>query len=100
MLIHFEDLWEKCEKFHSEFSNYEQSEQIIDELILKLNLYKTVRLQNLSNEEKEKICTHTLGEVLLTLTNLSLHDNINVYQALNTALQYKSIPEYVKKYQK
>jgi hypothetical protein len=100
MLIHFEDLWEKCEKFHSEFSNYENADQIIDELILKLNLYKAVRLQELPPEEKNKICSHTLGEVMLTLTNVSLRDNINVYQALNTALQYKSIPEYVKKYQK
>ncbi len=101
MLIHFEELWEKCEQFHQEFSNQNTVDSTLDELILKINLYKAVRSQTYpSEEEKSKICSHTLGEVLLTLTNLSLKDNINVYQALNTALQHRGIPEYTKKYSK
>jgi hypothetical protein len=35
----------------------------------------------------------------LTLTNLSLTDNINVFEALSVALQMRSMDMYTKKYQ-
>jgi hypothetical protein len=34
----------------------------------------------------------------LTLTKLSLKDNVDVYQALSIAMQYRSIDHYAGKY--
>lgn len=90
MTLHFEELWEKCEKFHQETSKNDNVGSIIDELIMKLNLYKMIDLKTeLPIEEQEIIKSRTMGEILLTLTNASLKDNINVFEALNIALQFK-----------
>lgn len=95
--MHFEDLWEKCENSHTQ--SLSDSPTIIDELILKLNLYKAIISKNdIPEEDFKKIKSHTLGEILFTLTNLSLKDNINVYEALLTALHHRSIELYSAKY--
>jgi len=103
MTLHFENLWEKCEEFHQENSENDNSQEIVDELLLKINIYKTVSqkselLQDLQDEQRQ-IKSRLMGEILLTLTNLSLKDNINVYEALNVALQQRSIESYSEKYQ-
>lgn len=97
MKMHFEDLWEKCEYFHKEFSSQDQTASILQELDLKINLYNLLDNKQIPEEEKNKIKNRTFGEILLTLTNLSLKDNINVYSALYTALQYREIDTYSKK---
>ncbi len=98
--LHFEDLWEKCESFHKEFSSQDQLESIIQELELKTSLYSMLSNKALPEEEKNKIKIRTFGEMLLTLTNLSLKDNINVYEALSMALQYREIDKFSQKYKK
>lgn len=86
--IHFEELWEKCEKTHVEETNIST---ILDELSMKINLYKAIsERKELSGVELEKVKSRTMGEILLTLTNLSLKDNINVFEALNTAQKYRN----------
>lgn len=100
MTIHFEELWEKCEKFHQDNSSNDKVSSLIDELMLKLNLYKAIDLKtDIPVEERQMIKSRTLGEILLTLTNMSLRDNINVFESLNLALQYRSVEHYSKKYQ-
>ncbi len=42
MAISFSDLWQKCEDFHKEESENDNSSELLDELILKLNLYKAI----------------------------------------------------------
>lgn len=100
MPIHFEELWEKCEKLHQESDQSNSSiVGILNELSMKINLYKAMDdRKEMSVEECQKIKSRTMGEILLTLTNLSFRDNINVFEALATAMQYRSIEHYAQKY--
>jgi hypothetical protein len=99
MSAHFEEVWEKCEALHKEIAEGDTSANLIEELNLKFNLYKMIDLKlEIPQDERQKIKERTLGEILLTLTNISLIDNINVFQALSMALQYKSIEHYSSKY--
>ena len=99
MPIHFENLWEKCENFHKETEFDEDVSPIISEIVMKLKLYEAVDQKiDDSIEEKEKAKSRILGEILLSLTLLSLRDNINVYEALHIALMHHSIDECSEKY--
>lgn len=98
-MAHFEDLWEQGEKLHQESDTDTDISQLVDELMIKLNLYKAIDLQTeIPAEDRKKIKSRTLGEILLTLTHVSLKDNINVFESLNTALRYRSVEYYSKKY--
>jgi hypothetical protein len=95
---HFEILWEKCENFQKEANAGASVQQVIEELVMKISLYKAIDTKTeIPEEDRQKVKSRTLGEILLTLTALSLKDNINVYDALNIALQYRSIDHYVRK---
>lgn len=86
---HFETLWETCESFHN--GSRTSIGSSIDELILKLNLYKAIdQKTEIPEKDREKIKSRTMGEILFTLTKLSLQDNINVFEAMKTALQFHS----------
>lgn len=88
MAIHFEELWEKCEQLHHNDGN---SMPAIDELIMKLNLYKAIVMQTeIPKEEFEQMKSRTMGEILLVITKISLVDNINVFEALSIAQQHRS----------
>ena len=98
MAIHFEELWEKCEQLQKEVSKESTTPSIIDELMMKINLYKVIgEKTELPIADQQKIKSRTMGEILLTLTNLSLKDNINVFEALNVALQYRTLEIYTAK---
>lgn len=88
--MHFEDLWEKCEEFHKNSST--DANQIIDEMELKLAVYKRL-ISKLDPNDTEggKAKSHLLGEILLSFTNLSLKENINVFEALNMALHQRKL---------
>lgn len=88
--FHFEDLWEKCEKSHSDISN-DTTSSIIEELLLKISLYQSLIHQNkLSIEDLKKIKSLAFGEILLTITKLSLKEDINVFEALAEILQSRN----------
>lgn len=89
MANHFEEIWEKGESLHQQEDN--SISDILNKISLQVELYKMITNQEDSNEEKEKAKSRTMGEILLTLTNLSLKDNINVFDALNTACKFKSL---------
>lgn len=93
----FDELWEACESLHKEAGTAISSS--LFELDLKFNLYKAINHKgDIPKEEIEKIKSRILGEILLTITNISLIDNINVFEALNQALQFRSIEYYSEKY--
>jgi hypothetical protein len=97
MASHFEELWEQCENFQKDATALNDVQHIIDELMLKINLYKAIDAkQEIPAEDRQKVKSRTLGEILLTLTALSLKDNVNVYEALNIALQYRSADYYIR----
>jgi len=92
--IHFEELWEKCENFHKDANLGASVQSVLDELMMKINLYKVlVEKKEISETEYQTIKSRTLGEILLTLTNLSLKENINVFEALGVALQYRNVDQ-------
>lgn len=96
MPMHFEELWERCEKFHQEASN---DSSLMDELMMKVNLYKVIdQKTEVPEEERQKLKSRAMGEILLTLTGMSLKDNVNVFEALSIALQYRSVEHYSQKY--
>lgn len=98
MAIHFEELWERCERFHQDKGGFTTSSDLLDELALKINLYKAIDAKggDIPTEEAVKIKTRTLGEILLTITHLSLKDNVNTFDALASALQYRSVEHFSK----
>ena len=97
MADHFEVLWEKAENFQKDGSANVNVQQIIEELMMKISLYKAIDSKTeIPEEDRRKVKSRTLGEILLTLTSLSLKDNINVYESLNMALQYRSVDFYVR----
>jgi hypothetical protein len=98
MSIHFEEIWNKCEELQQEIVANESITSILDELTIKIGLYKALSQKKIPEQERESIKSRTMGEILLTLTKLSMKDNINVYEALNIAMQYRSIGHYSQKY--
>jgi hypothetical protein len=97
-MIHFEQLWEKCEEVHRQ-SDSNGTLPVLDSLQLKIELYKTVsKFEGLSEEEKRQAKSLALGEILFSLTNLSYQDNIDVFRALQTALYNKEVSLLDKKY--
>jgi len=89
MQLSFEELWNECEKLHS---NNVDLNSVLDELILKVNLYKFIDEKEILNEEKQKAKAHIIGELLLSLSKISVKDNINIYESLiNTFIAMKNI---------
>jgi hypothetical protein len=98
-MIHFEELWEKCEEFNSNNSYDESILDIIDELTMKLNLYSMIdQKSDISSEDKNIAKSRIMGEILLSITSISLKDNINVFDALHTALMQRNISIFSNKY--
>jgi hypothetical protein len=92
MADHFEELWVKSENFQKDAGKVSDVPILLEELGLKLNLYKAIdSKKELPKEDRQKVKSRLLGEILLTLTGLSFKDDINVYEALNIALQYRSL---------
>ena len=98
-LNHFENVWEQAENFHKNANLGADASQILDELNLKIELYKTIDTNKEHlKEESSNIKSRLFGEILLSLTNLSLIDNINTFEALMLALQQRSVDVFDKKY--
>ena len=95
--MHFEELWEKCEKTHQDSGAQDSVLTTMDELAMKINLYKMLDGKtDVPPDELQKVKSRTMGEILLSLTKLSLTDNINVFEALSIAQQYRSAENAIK----
>ncbi len=98
--MHFEELWEKCEELHKEMGQSDNVSVLLEELSMKVSLYKAIDAkQEIPEEDRQKAKSRALGEILLTLTHMSLQDNINVFEALGVAFQYRSASFFNQKYQ-
>jgi hypothetical protein len=62
--------------------------QLLEELVIKANLYKALDARKflIPPEEYQKLKLRTMGELLLTMTGVSMQDDINVYEALALTL--------------
>ena len=59
---------------------------------MKLNVYKVIDQRiEIPPTEKLAIKSRTLGEILMTITNLSLRDNINVFEALSIVERHREV---------
>lgn len=97
--MHFEELWEKCEELHKEMGQSDNT-VLLEELAMKVSLYKAIDAKpEIPEEDRQKAKSRALGEILLTLTHMSLQDNINVFEALGVAFQYRSAAHFSRKYQ-
>lgn len=96
--MHFEELWVHCEKVHQEAIVRGTVPEILNELSMKLNFYKVIdQRKDLPPEEMRQFRIRAVGEILLVLTNLSMVENINVFDALNAAVQYRIAEDQSKK---
>ncbi len=96
---HFEELWEFCENFHKKNIKDSSSSSIIDELSLKVKLYSAINAnEKIPNDDKKILKNRALGEIMLTLTHLSLIDDINVFSSLSEVLNYNLINYFSKKH--
>lgn len=99
MTEHFENVWEQAETFHKSANRGTSVQQMLNELNLKIELYKTIDVNTEQiKEEAIKIKSHLFGEILLTLANLSLIDDINTFEALVLVLHKRNVELYDKKY--
>lgn len=91
--MHFEELWVQCEELQKRAAFTTDVKIIMDEIMLKMQLYKTLdsKIAEMPEEERAKVKSRALGEILLTLTCLSMKENIDVFEALSTALNYRTI---------
>lgn len=98
--LHFEELWERCENLQREASAQAEMPAILDELMMKLTLYRSLdgKMTEIPEEERQKVKSRTLGEILLVITCLSYKENVNVFEALNTALYHRTLQHLDQKY--
>ena len=89
--MHYEELWQTAEQFHQENSLTDSIDEILEELTLKIGLYKAINQRSeIPEEDKKEAKSRLLGEILLTFTNLSFKEDINVFKALHVALMQRS----------
>jgi hypothetical protein len=88
---HFEELWNEAESISIKNIDRSSSSNILDELIMKLSLYRSLEnkqefLEKIGLNELREIC---FGEALFIFTKLAAKDNINAYAALNEIIKKK-----------
>lgn len=98
MAKHFEELWVESEKLSE--SDVPSVSLILFELKAKLSVYEALdKSDNIPEEERHKLKSHTFGKILASLTQLSLKDNINSFTALANAINDIKIEQLEAKYQ-
>lgn len=99
MSNHFEDLWESAEKTLQEDTDVSDSASILKEIYSKLTVYTALDSNaSMSQEDRSRLKIHIFGKILLTITQLSYKDNVDVYKALKSALDEARISQLEEKY--
>jgi hypothetical protein len=84
----FSELWEESEQLQKDSIVNSTPTSIIDELCAKLSIYKVLDSNmKLDEQEKKKLKFHTFGKILVSLTQLSLIDDINTFTALKREVE-------------
>jgi hypothetical protein len=91
---HFEDVWVQSEQLFSDTIGNVKVGQIIMEMQAKLSVYKTISEQDkLDPADLAKAKERLLGNIIMSLTKLSLKDNIDVFPALKGAIAEKKMTQ-------
>lgn len=96
--MHFENLWEDAEKTLSDETNISSQEELIKEIEAKLTVYNLLCKASMPEQDLFRLKTHTLGKIILAITQLSAKDNINVFAALKVSLDEAKISVLENKY--
>lgn len=83
MKFTFEDIWNTAENKNKLSLFNENINSIIEEIKLKLEMYNNLNNLDISPEELNKLKTISFGEILFSLSKISLLDNINVAAGLH-----------------
>ena len=101
-MAHFEDLWNEAEQLLAENTKVSRLEELGREGEVKMRLLGCVRqLQyedHRSDEEVKSLMTRTMGKLLLTLTQISMKENIDVFAALKDAVEAEKVYIFEKRY--
>lgn len=96
MSQHFEQIWEKAEALMSSDAGHRPVSSIISELTAKLSLYQALDANDkIPVTEKSGLKSHLFGKLLLSIAQLSLKDNINVFTALNAVLEEERVSQII-----
>jgi hypothetical protein len=90
---HFEHVWEASEALFAETITNTPIVSIIAELQAKLAVYKAISERSTEAEDIAKAKDHLMGNILMTLTKLSLKDNINTFSALKGAIEERKMSQ-------
>lgn len=83
--ISYDLLYETSEQLYKDDTSDVGS--IIMELMAKLTFYRTLDAADLNPEDKLKGKQQLMGNILMTLSHLTLRDNINIYAVHQEALR-------------
>lgn len=101
-MAHFEDLWTQAELLLADDTKISHWEDLVKSTSMKLTLLEHIKsLQqqdNLSEDDVNKLVSNTMGELLLTITQLSWAANVDVYAALQAAVDREKVYIFEKRY--
>ena len=98
--IHFEGLWEQAEQQLQRETNSLSVKDLTEQIITQMSAYRAIDESAVPIEAKNKLKENWMGDILLTMTQLSYKDNINTFTALQMAVEKIKILELSTKYQK
>lgn len=83
--MHFEDLWESCENLNKNDDTLSK----IKELNSKIKLFEFIALKKneMIEQDYNTAIGSAFGEILFTLTKISLKENINVFKQLKKSFE-------------
>lgn len=95
----FDQIWEEGEQLFKDQIAQDDLESVLKELELKIGLFRLLSgKKDGAPEELAAVKLKTMGEILLSMTHLSLLENINVYAALKETVLYRTIDQLAEKH--
>ena len=96
--VSYDMIWETSEQLFKDDKS--DTGSIINELIAKLSFYQTLDTSELAQEEKNKAKQFVMGNILMTLSHLTLKDNLNIYTIHKEAISTQQINQKINKMEK
>lgn len=100
-MSHFETLWEQAEQLLQAETSISSWDELTQEALAKLHVLVQMKEEIFSGSSREELIqlrANVLGKLLLVLSQLSAKDGINVYAALNQAVENRKITVFENRY--
>lgn len=100
-MAHFEDLWEQAEELLRAETSVSSWEDLTQEALAKFHVLAQIKEETFSASTPEELIqlrANVLGKLLLVLSQLSAKNGINVYAALNQAVENRKISVFENRY--